>query len=171
LSDDKKSFYQILEALEALDESLEEIDFDDQINLLEEGKTKVDSYKYIIDKLESHAEYLAKQEAHFAQAKKVTLNNIKRIKEQLLNALAQNNFERYAGNQWIVRRQKGAKKLEVNREPMASDIIKMPDLVEVKYSWNKVKLKDKFDESEEIKEFCTLKQSEHVRFAIKKGDS
>lgn len=163
------NIFDILKKMNEIDDLLEDqTSFEEQIDLLEEGKAKVDGYKYIIDKLESHAEHLAKKEAEIKQAKTTCQNKVKALKEGLLKALEANGFEKFTGNDWIVRRQKSQDALSITRQPLASDLIKHPDIVEVKYEWRKKPFREKLAEASDLQEIAKLEENYHIRFAVNK---
>jgi hypothetical protein len=76
----KPTLFGLLAALKAVDEDMIELNLDEQIDLIENGRVKVDSYKYVIDKLEVQAIFLKQREEEIVKARRTIENNIKRIK-------------------------------------------------------------------------------------------
>lgn len=160
----------LLMALTEADNALEEIDLDQQIDLLESGKVKVDSYKYVIDKLEQQERYLFEREKEYAAAKKQVQNAQKRIKEHLVFVLQNNGFEKFTGHEYTVSLRKARPSVIIKADANASLKMKFRDLIETKYEWKKSAVYDLLSKGEnpDLEEFASIKESVHARFAVNK---
>jgi len=136
------SYYKILQMCNAIDEELIEIDLQEQINLLEDGKAKVDALKHVIDRCEHQAEFYKKRKQEYADKQAALDNNVKRLKKYVTRSMLDNNFTQFTGNEYMVKLQKAAPSLIVNGEPTIDHKIKYDEFVITKYEWDVKALKE-----------------------------
>ncbi len=165
-----ESLYQLLLALQSADNSCENLDLSAQIDLMDGAKIKVDNYKYILDKLESHEFYLSQREKEYTAAKKTIQANIKRLREQLLFALQANGFERFTGNQYVVTQQKAKASVSLKLgEPDVFKALTYGDFVRTEYVWDKAAIsKALAEDNPQAREIAELKQTIFPKFLINK---
>jgi len=158
----KESFHKLLLALLAFDaddtDERPEVKLE-QINILEQGKAKVDGYKWILDNLEVH------------KAEKSIEKHIDSILDNMLFALQTNKFEKFTGNEFVVKVYPSTPSVEIKGgDPTASHKIHYDKYVKVKYEWDKTAISSalKVGEDASLAEFASLKRGVHLRFAINK---
>lgn len=165
----KPTLWGLLSALKAVDDEMIEINLDEQIDLIENGKVKVDSYKYVLDKLEVQSIYLKKREEEVEKARKAIEANIKRIKEHLIKSLRENGFDKFTGNEYVVKLQRAAPAVEIKAEPTAALKIRYPDLIRTKYEWDKTAVKDRLKEGDPaVAELAGVRETFYAKFSLVK---
>ncbi len=163
-----KSLHSLLLALQAADEEMEEIDLSLQIDLMDGAKIKVDNYKYIIDKLETHEAFLKKREDEYAKARRAIQSQVKRIKEHLLFALQSNHFEKFTGFEYVVSQQKAPPSVSLKvSEPTISHAIHFAEFVRTSYDWDKIAIKAALKEGNEtVANIAEMKENIYPRFTL-----
>lgn len=166
----KPTLNSLLASLKAVDDEMIEVSLDEQLDLIENGRIKVDNYKYILDKLEVQAIFLEKRREEIQKSLQVINNNIKRIKEHLIYALRSNGFEKFTGHEYVVSVRKAAPAVEVKAEPTVAMKIKYPDYIKTKYEWDKTALKEavKRGDDPELAELAGLRETFYPKFSIVK---
>lgn len=166
----KPSLNELLMRLTEADDALHEFDFDTELDLLEQGKVKVDNYKYILDKLAVHSLFLQQRIEEYTKARRVVDNSIRRIEKHLVFALQNNGFSQFPGVEWQVRLQRSAPAVELKiSEPSAAMKIKFPDYIRTTYAWDKTAIRDALKSGDEAaSELATLRESWHARFSLLK---
>jgi len=164
----KPTLFNLLSALKAVDEEMIELNLDEQIDLIENGRVKVDSYKYVLDKLEVQAEFLARREKEINKAKKAIEANIKRVKEHLVKSMQDNGFDKFTGNEYVVSlRKNGRPAVDIKAEATAAMKIKYPDLIKTEYSWVSDAVRAKLKEGDhEIMALAGFKQTYSAIFSL-----
>jgi len=170
----KESFHKLLLALLAFDaddtDERPEVKLE-QINILEQGKAKVDGYKWILDNLEVHKLYMKGRKEAYAKAEKSIEKHIDSILDNMLFALQTNKFEKFTGNEFVVKVYPSTPSVEIKGgDPTASHKIHYDKYVKVKYEWDKTAISSalKVGEDASLAEFASLKRGVHLRFAINK---
>lgn len=164
------SLDSLLGLLNAADDGLLEIELDEHLALIEQGKIKVDSYKYLIDKLESQADMMKKYKDDYAAQEKSLRNKRKRLLDHLLFSMHKNGFDKFPGNQFEVGIRKARPSVEMKLEASAIMKAKYPDLVRTEYSWDKNKITEKLKlDDPDVRNLASFKESFYAKFNIKKG--
>lgn len=159
---------QLLAQLQALDDDMIQLSLEDQTELIEAGRVKVDNYKYIIDKLDAQAAYLKAREDEYAQARRVVENNLRRIRDNLVRSMQTFGFDQFAGQTFTVRLAKAPPSVEVSGDCDAAMKIRWPDYVRVKYEWDKTALRDalKSGSDPDVTNVAALKENVYPRFSV-----
>jgi hypothetical protein len=169
---DKKpdSLYQLLLALQAVDDLTENIDLSAQVDLMDGAKVKVDNYKYLLDKLEAQEFYLSAREKEYSTAKKTIQTNIKRIREHLIFAMNATGFEKFTGNEYAVTLQKGKGSVHLKMgEPDVMKAIHYSNFVRTEYSWDKTAIQKALaDGNAMAKEIAEIKINTFPKFSVLK---
>ena len=166
----ENSLDQLLSKLTAADEGMLDISLDDQLDLLESGRIKVDNYKYLVDKLEAQADLFKKWSKEFSDMEKSVRNNRKRLLDHMTYVMQRNGFEQFTGNRYQVRLQKSKPSVEVKAQASAVYKIHFPEMIKTEHSWDKSKLFEALKSGDEkVKNVAELKESVHPRFTINKG--
>lgn len=176
-----KTLNELLHALCMADEMLLDVNLDEVPDLLEQGKVKIDSYKYIMDRMESMIVEMDRKETEYASAKSTLKRQLKRLKEHLAFALINNGFEKFTGNQykcWVQYSESVDLKLS---EPGAHHKIHFPNLIKTTYEWKKTDIKrilkldpEKIEDAsdrqlaEKVREFASIAKRPGVRFSVLK---
>jgi hypothetical protein len=170
-----ESFHKILMGIMEFDlaeenEKIEREDGKEQIDLLNDGKAKVDGYKWLLDQLELHAAFMKKRKQEYEACEKSLNSHINRIQGNLLYALKANGFDRFTGNEFIVV-QKPSNKQAVEIKggaPTIDHAIKYSDFVNTSYSWDKVAIGNVLKETSDspISEVAKLTRSVKAEFII-----
>lgn len=176
-----KSLNELLQALCLADEAMLEIDLDEAPDLLEQGKVKIDSYKFILDRMESIAEELKRKENEYKTARKSVESQRERLMGHLMYALETNGFEKFTGHQYKVRLQYSEFVDLKLSEPGAHHKIHFPDLIKTTYEWRKSDIKrllktdvEKLDSeadktmAEKVREFASIGKRPGIRFSVLK---
>lgn len=169
--EDDKSLNKLLMALTEVDNSIADVDYEVQADLFDKGKIKVDSYKYLIDKLDAQAEYFERREKEYYEAKKHCQNASRRLKDQLTFALQNNGWEKFTGHEYVVALRKSKPSVVLKAEATPKLRLKYPELIETEYKWKKTAVGDllRTQPDHDIAELASLKESVHVRFSLNKG--
>lgn len=134
----EKPLYKLLRALKEADDCIENINWDEQDALMEAGKLKVDSYKYIHDKLSLQLDHFTDLVKRFTEAKKSAQSNLNGFMRHLQWAMETNGFEMFKGNEYQVRL-KPSEFCEIkdNMECLPKHKIMYGDFVKIEYKWSK----------------------------------
>lgn len=166
----KPTLHNLLQMLLQVDEGMTEFSLDDQLDLLEAGKVKVDNYKYLIDHLESQAVLLKKWEDEYKTARQAVENNVKRLKNHMLFAMQANGFSMFTGNQYVVKLLKAAPAVEVKGEPTAAMKIKYDGFIKTSYEWDKKAIGAALKAGDpKAAELGSLRETVYPKFSIVKG--
>jgi hypothetical protein len=169
VQDESEPLFILLQRLNAVDQSFQDIGLDDEIDLLNKGKIKIDAYKFILDKLAAQLWYLDQRLDEYQKAKKTVNNAQSRVKSRLLEALEANEFTKFTGNQWIVSVRKASPSVEISGtgEIDVSLKIKHPDLIKTTYTPDKTAIKKALQAGEELG-WASLKEANYIAFTINK---
>jgi hypothetical protein len=169
-SEKPESLHSLLLQLQACDDAMLEIDLGKQIDLMDGAKVKVDSYKYILDKLEAQESYLAAREKEYATAKKTIQSNIKSIREHLVFAMVANGFEKFTGNQYAVTMQKSKGAVHLKQgDPDIYKAMQYSDFVRTDYSWDKSAIQKALSEGNaQVSEVAELRVNTFPKFSVLK---
>lgn len=169
-SKESPTLNQLLIALSNADEELSEFDPNQQLDLMEAGKVKVDNYKYILDKLEAQEFYLSAREKEFTAARKAIQSHIRKLKDNLLFALQNNGFEKFTGHQFIVSKRRAAPAVEIiaGGDPTALHMMKFSDYIRIKYEWNKEAIRLNIGKDPLVDELATMRETYYTRFSPNK---
>lgn len=160
---------QLLDKMTAIDDGLLEIDLSDQIELMQEGKVKVDSYKYLVDKLEFQADLYKKWASEYLQAEKILRNKRKQILNHLLFSLQKSGFKKFTGNKYVVTIRKARPSVDIKSPASALMKVHYPDLVRSEYSWDKNEISNRLKSGDEkASEIASLKESYFAHFTLSK---
>lgn len=162
------SLNDLLSYLHKADEGLIEFDPEKHKETLLEAEIKIDSYKYILNKYDL-AILDAKQNIEAYQAIKKTLENkAERLKNLLLWIMKSKQLNEISGQKHSV---KLCSKdvIAITAEPSAATRLHHPDLVKVKYSWDKVAFDKAFKNSDELKSFAELTKTDFIKFSLKRS--
>lgn len=165
----KPSLYSLLSALKAVDDEMLEVSLDDQIDLIEGGRVKVDSYKYILDKLEVQKIFYEKRAEEIEKSLQAIKGNIKRLREHLVHALRTNGFDKFTGHEYVVTVRKAPPAVEVKTEPDAKLKIRFPDFVKTEYKWDKKAILARLKAGDPLAaELAGLRESFYPQFSLVK---
>lgn len=165
------TLHALLMALTQADDDMQEtLQLDQQSELIEAGRIKVDSYKYLLDKLEAQEAMLDKWVQEYLDARRAIQNNRKRLIEHLTFALRSNGFDKFTGNQYVVSLRKAPPSVEVKGEPTAGHKLKYSEFVRTKYEWDKTAIRDALKAgNESAAELAALKETVYPKFTVLKG--
>lgn len=167
LQKENPSLHRILMGINELDDAIEDVDSDAQINLLENGKAKVDGYKAVIDGLEMQEAYYKEQAAMYEAKARAAKSAIARIKKNLLFALTSNQFTMFTGNLFVVKIQRAAPAVETNlSEPTQGMKIRYDKFVKTKYEWDKKAIAEALKaEDPQAKEIANFRETLYPKFS------
>lgn len=171
MSEIPESLHKLLLALKSADEAIENIDLSAQIDLMDAAKHKIDSIKYVIDKLEAQAFYLAAREQEYCKAKESVLGNIESLKRHLLFALQSNHFPKFTGYQYVALQAKAPPSVKTKiAKPSLSHAVHFGDYVKTEYKWDKTAIRNalKLGEDPSVKEIAEFEQKTYVKFSVNK---
>lgn len=176
-----KTLNELLRALCMIDEAMLDVNLDDAPDLMEAGKVKVDSYKYLIDRFDSMAEELKKKENEYKAARRTIENQRERLMGHMMYALETNGFDQFTGHQYKVRVQHSEYVDLKFTEPGAHHKIHFTDLVKTTYEWKKSdikrilktdieKIQDEADRelAEKVREIASIAKRPGIRFSVLK---
>ncbi len=169
--DENEPLFVLLQRLQAVDQSFDDIGLDGEIDLLNKGKVKIDAYKYILDKLASQIWYLDQRLDEYSRAKKTVDNAQKRVKSRLLEALEANEFTKFTGHRWVVSVRKANPSIEISGTGIIDDSLKErhPDLIKTSYVPDKTAIKKALQAGQKL-DWATLKETTYVSFSINKEE-
>jgi hypothetical protein len=134
----EKPLHKLLRALKEADDCIDNINWDEQDALMEAGKLKVDSYKYIHDKLTLQLEHFSDLVKRFTEAKKSAKSNLDGFMRHLQWAMETNGFEMFTGQEYLVRlRSDEYCEIKEDMECLPKHKIMYGDFVRIKYEWSK----------------------------------
>ena len=175
-----KTLNEILRSLVLIDEAMMEVDLSEAPDLMENGKVKIDNYKYLIDEMELRREHMTLKKQEYAKAEKTLDNQIRRLKEHLVYAMTANGFEKFTGNEykcWVQYSESVELKLT---EPGPHHKIHFPSLIKTTYAWKKDDIKrmlkadiaslDEKDRAtaEELRQVARIAKNPSIRFSVMK---
>lgn len=176
-----KTLNELLRALCLIDEALLDVDLNAAPDLMEQGKVKIDNYKYLIDEIEMRQEHMKRKKDEYAKAEATLKNQARRLKEHLVYAMQTNGFEKFTGNEykcWVQYSESVELKLS---EPGPHHKIHFPSLIKTTYEWKKTdikrilktdieKLESESDKAmaEKVREFASIARTPGVRFSVLK---
>lgn len=166
LQKENPSLHRILMGINELDDAIDEADADAQIDLMENGKAKVDGYKAVLDGLEMQEAYYKDQAAMYEAKAKAAKSAIARIKKNLLFALQSNQFTQFTGHMFVVKILRAAPAVETNvSEPTLSMKIRYDKFVRTKYEWDKKAIAEglKLDDPQ-AREIASLRETVYTKF-------
>jgi hypothetical protein len=134
----EKPLHKLLRALKEADDCIENINWDEQDALMEAGKLKVDSYKYIHDKLTLQLEHFTDLVKRFTEAKKSAQSNLNGFLRHLQWAMESNGFEMFTGQEYLVKLKPSEYcEIKEDMECLPKHKIIYGDFVRIKYEWSK----------------------------------
>jgi len=163
------TLFELLAALSAADDAMGEFDFAQSIDLLENGRVKVDNYKFILDKLDAQEIILDKRAKEYSEARRVVAANRDRLERHLVHCLQQNGFDQFAGYQYKVKLSRGRPSVEIKgvSKPTPAMKIKYPDYSSTKYEWDKDAIGHGLKSGDAAAaELAALKDSYYAKFSI-----
>jgi len=173
-----KTLNELLQALCLADEAMLEVNLDDDPDLLEQGKVKIDSYKYLMDRMETISDELKRKENEYKTARKTIDNQRERLESHLMFAMENNGFEKFVGHQYKVRMQYSEYVDLKLSEPAAHHSIHFHDLIKTTYEWKKTDIKrilksapeSETDKAmaEKVREFASIAKRPGIRFSVLK---
>ena len=171
---------ELLKALCLIDEAMLELDLEDQQVLMEDGKIKVDNYKYLKNKMDAMLVELKSKENEYRTARQSIEKQIDRLMSNMTKAMVDNGFEMFTGNQY-----KGSIRyydsvaMQVAK-PEDRHAIEFPELVRTTYSWNKKEItpllkgkfpkedKDRSELADKAKLIGKIESKPKVQFSVLK---
>lgn len=164
------SLNQLLMKLTEADDELAEFDFTKEQDLIEQGRVKIDNYKFILDKLDALEAVYEKWIREYTVAKKSVAANRDRLAKHLVWTMQQNGFDKFAGHRYQVSVQRASPAVELKiSEPNLQHKIMYPDYIRVKYEWDKAAIRDALKAgSEDAEKIAQLKDSFYAKFSVRK---
>ncbi len=169
LPETPKTLADILAWLDATDSGLINPTPEQQAEVGALLAAKVDGTKDFIDELEYQAERLRVAAAQLAEGKRQVLARVDRLKSYMAHHMCEKAFQQIPGDVWKVRLT-GSEAVETEVEPDAEYARLVPELVRVKYEWNKSALKKALESGDaEAAAIAKLVASKSVQFSVNKG--
>lgn len=166
----KLSLNQLLLKMTEVDDGMLELSLDDQIELIDAGKIKVDNYKYFIDKVDAQAELFKKWEREFREKKQVMENLSKRIKDHMIWSMNNNGFKKFTGERYVVTIRRAKSSVVVTSKPTPEMMLDFSDLIRTKYEWEKDKIATALKTgNEDVAQFASFKENYSAKFEVNKG--
>ncbi len=156
-------FSDMLHALKESDEALES-----DLEITENLMDKVDSIKYVLDKIElevSHIDFMLGE----LEARKIRLkNNQEKIKKYVVESMQNASAEMVPGHNWHVKLVKNPPRVVTTRPPSVEDCSDIPDAIRIKinYEWEKNYLKDHIHD-EKIKQIAKIETGFRPKFTMR----
>jgi hypothetical protein len=145
----EKPLHQLLRALNEADDALYAINWDEQDALMEAGKLKVDSYKYIHDKLTLQLQHFDDLVKRFTAQKKSVQSNLDSFMRHLKWAMESNGFQMFTGNEYLIKmRADEYCEIKEGMECLPKHRVIYGDLVRVKYEWSKTAITKALESSD-----------------------
>jgi hypothetical protein len=175
-----KTLNEILRSLVLIDEAMLEVDLSEAPDLMENGKVKIDNYKFLIDEMEMRRDHMNQKKQEYAKAEKTLENQIRRLKEHLVYAMTANGFEKFTGNEykcWVQYSESVELKLT---EPGPHHKMHFPSLIKTTYAWKKDDIKRMLKAdmaslaekdratAEELRQVASIVKNPSVRFSVMK---
>lgn len=165
----KNTLESLLSRLTAIDDELIDLDLDEQVELMEQGKVKVDNYKYIVDRMDAQADLYKKWAEEHSKAEKALRIKRKQLLNHLLFSLQKNGFQKFTGNKYQVTIRKARPAVELKVGASALLKIRHPELIKTAYSWDKTEIGKRLKEGDEsLAEIAALKETHFAHFSIAK---
>jgi len=157
------NFSDMLQALKVSDEALEA-----DIELGENVMDKVDSIKYVLDKLEHEVTHLDFMLVEIEGRKKRLQKNHEHLKNFIVQSMQSAQSEMAAGHNWHVKLVKNPPRVVTTRPPTTEDYIENSDAVRMKidYAWEKEYLKNHIDD-EKIKQIAKIETGFRPKFTMR----
>jgi hypothetical protein len=171
----KMSLSEIFDLMERLTDGLLSLTEEDHIELAEQFAQKPDDYKFFTDKVEAEISHFDKVSKEFSKAKSTLQNTLDSIYDRTVFLMKQSGWDCLFGNLYKLKYVcTKANKLVIKpgfEEPTAQTMLEHPEFVKRSYSWKSKEIKDalksnKIDSG--LKEIFSLKDSESIRFSVKK---
>ncbi len=166
---------ELLGKLTAAEESLE-TEWDPE-TLVGNVSDKVDSIKFILDKLQAEIVYADEHLKTWQKKVQALKANQERLKQYVTTSMLINDFEALPGKEWRVKLQDSPISVKEMRDPSADDFINHPTFVkrQVSYVWNKPIVthyaKQGIALPDDLSASIVAVQSKHVRFYPAKKES
>lgn len=141
----------------------------DPAEIVGDIRDKVDAIKAVLDEFESTAKGLKLKAKRLRTTIKAIENNHKRLKEYVRFQMQENHFEKLPGNDYYVRLQNRATRIEFARIPDDIDFIKYSKYVRISrsYSWDEEMVaRDLGNGTLETCEFARFVTPNQVRFYL-----
>lgn len=128
--------HKILRMMQETSKTMKEIDWTKQDPIVEAGKIKVDSYKFIHDQLSAQLIYFTELVEHYTAAKKSAQSQLTGFEQHLKWAMESSGLDRCLGKDYVVEL-KTSEYCEVKAECLPKHRVIYGDWVRVKYEWSK----------------------------------
>lgn len=159
------TFAEFLLILKNADDELEsDINWEE---VLGDVRDKVDSIKFVHDRLNFEIEFLKKQEESLERRRLIIEKNLKNLKKYVNWSMFSLDFQAVPGNEWAIVRRNNPVKIECNTNPTVELWTKYDKYIKrkVEYSWSKDQLKKDFETlPDELKNHCSKVQETRVQF-------
>jgi len=166
---DNPTFFKILQLFQAIDQEVIEANLDQQIDLMNDGKAKVDGLKHVLDRLKVMATYFGGMKDEYAAKEKAINTKIESLHKYIIHSLQTNNFEKFTGNEFTVKLKKNPASCSITgtKKPTVDHKIKYDEFVRTSYEWNLDVIKDALKSGDPLaQEIATLKHGTKVEFSI-----
>ena len=140
--------HQLLRMLQDTQSQIDGIDWTRQDPLTEAGKIKVDSYKFIYDKLSAQFLYFEQLAAYYTKAKKSAESQLEGFESHLKWVMETQKVERAEGNDFAVILSQSSF-CDVSAECLPRHRVIFKDWVKVKYSWSLTAIREALDGEDE----------------------
>lgn len=157
------NFNDMLHALKVSDEALEA-----DIELTENLMDKVDSIKYVLDKLDSEMQGIDVLLCELDDRKSRLKKNQEKIKKYVVESMQSASADMLSGNQWHVKLVKNPPRVVTTRPPSVDDFVQNSDAVRMKidYAWEKEYLKNHIND-EKIAQIATIETGYRPKFTMR----
>jgi len=163
-----RTFSEILEHLNNLDNASELVEPAEFQAALEDVLSKVDRIHVVLDRMEAEACSLRARSAEFLQKASVVDRNAEALRTHVAWVMKQQNTTRLPGHNWTLQLIPTNPSVEVERQATAVEAEVFPDLVRVEsrttYSWDKKALAAKLKADASSIPFARLKQGHRIDF-------
>lgn len=168
----RRTLSELLAALNQADEAMEDLDLPPTETIITDLGEKVDSYKYVLDKIDGEIDRISNMIAGFQATKKTLQNKKERLRSLMAYNMDQQGFRKLPGQSWqATLTKKQALVVRPIAEPDSRLFAKYPEVIDRKYSWKKRELA-KYIESHPESDLAPMGQQEtrlSVTFRPKKG--
>lgn len=168
MNEQKRTLWQILTALEMADQELQSSEV--QMDLLQAAETKIDSFKYILTKLESRSKEIQNEIDELSEIKSSLQNKVKSIKALLLKVFKEKGIDKQPGLKYVASLVK-KKNISITVEADSALALQYPKLITRSYKWDVNAFKKDLKRDPNLKKFAVEELSEQIRFTLKKGIS
>ncbi len=164
--------HSILRMMQSTASSLKQIDWTKQDPLVEAGKIKVDSYKFIHDQLSAQLLYFDQLVAQYTAAKKSAKSQLEGFESHVRWVMESHQLEKVQGNDYVIQLTK-SEFCDINAECLPRHRVIYGEWVKVKYEWSKTKITEALEgDDEELRakalEIAKISQRTHPKFDIVK---